>query len=239
MRAGNPVSGWWTSFLRGARDIAPVMASTVPFAIIYGALAAKQGLSLAESVGMSGLVYAGAAQFVALQLWAHPLPFWAVLLAVLAVNLRHVLYSAALGRKMTHWSSAERSIGFAFLTDPTFALAELKGGARLDAGYYFGLSLPLYGNWVVMSAVGAVFGNWIGDPAIYGLDFIVTAYFIPLVASFRTRNRAWLVIATSAAASLGVYVIAGTPWHIGAGALAGMIVAASMPVADRTRPAAP
>lgn len=217
---------WRRDFLSGARDILPIVISTVPFAIVYGALAAKEGLTLAESVGMSGLVYAGAAQFVALQLWAHPLPFWTVLLSVFAVNLRHVLYSAALGRKTPHWTPLERYVGFAFLTDPTFALAELKGGAQLNPGYYFGLSLPLYANWIFASAIGAMFGDLIGDPQRLGLDFIVTAYFIHLLAGFRKRPQALPVILVSAASSLGVYLAVGTPWHIGAGAVGGMALAA-------------
>lgn len=215
-------------FVQGARDIAPIMISTVPFGIVYGALAAQSGLSLTENVLMSGLTYAGASQFVALEFWAHPLPFWTILFAVLAVNLRHILYSAALGRRMTHWPAAARYAGFAFLTDPTFALAELKGGSRLNAAYYFGLSLPLYVNWVASTALGALFGNLIGDPARFGLDFVVTAYFIYLVAGFRKRPNAIAVILASAAGALLVYLTAGSPWHIGAGAITGMGVAAAL-----------
>jgi predicted branched-subunit amino acid permease len=79
---------------------------------------------------------------------------------------------------------------------------------------------------VVTAALGAVFGNLIGNPAAYGLDFVVTAYFIHLVASFRERNNAVIVILASVAASLAVYLTAGAPWHIGGGAVAGMAVAA-------------
>ena len=218
--------GFRSSFAEGVRDIAPVLVSTVPFGIVYGALAAQAGLSLTENVLMSGLTYAGASQFVALELWADPLPFWTILAAVFAVNLRHVLYSAALGRKMTAWSPLTRAAGFAFLTDPTFALAELRGGPRLSAAYYFGLSLPLYVNWVLFTAIGALFGNMIGEPQRFGLDFVVTAYFLYLVASFRKRPNAVPVIAISAAASMAVYLTAGSPWHIGAGAAAGMALAA-------------
>lgn len=125
--------------MHGLRDIAPVMLATVPFGLVFGALATKEGLSVGESLLMSGLVYAGSSQFVALEFWAHPLPFWTILFSVLAVNLRHVLYSAALGRKMGHWSPAARLSGFALLVDPTFAIADLKGGPRLSAAYYFGL----------------------------------------------------------------------------------------------------
>lgn len=221
-----PQSRSRASFMDGARDIAPIMVSTVPFGIVYGALAAQEGLSFIENVAMSALTYAGAAQFVALEFWADPLPFFTILAAVFAVNLRHVLYSAALGRKMAPWPAPTRYAGFAFLTDPTFALAELNGGPRLSAAYYFGLSIPLYLNWLASTALGAAFGNLIGEPQRFGLDFIVTAYFLYLVVSFRKRPRAVHVILASALLSLAVYRFAGSPWNIGAGALGGMALAA-------------
>jgi len=224
-----------SSFAEGVRDIAPLMLSTVPFGIVYGALAAQKGLSLTENVLMSALTYAGAAQFVAVEFWADPLPFWTIFLAVLAVNLRHMLYSAALGRRTAHWPPLTRYAGFAFLTDPTFALAELHGGARLSVAYYFGLSVPLYLNWLASTALGALFGNLIGDPQTFGLDFVVTAYFLYLVVGFRRRPNAVSVILASAAVSLAIYLTAGSPWHIGAGAAAGMIVAAAL--AGRRAPA--
>ena len=213
-------------FLRGARDILPIIAATIPFGLVYGALAVKEGLTFTENVLMSAAVYGGASQFVALEFWAAPLPFWTILLSALAVNLRHVLYSAALGRRMMHWSPLARYAGFAVLTDPTFALAELKGGARLSAPYYFGLGLPLYVNWVATTALGAVLGNLIGDPQAIGLDFVVTAYFIFLVMGFRERPNALPVIGASAAFAILAYVTVGPPWHFVAGAIAGMSVAA-------------
>jgi 4-azaleucine resistance transporter AzlC len=224
--AGRCVNGPRSSFAEGARDILPIMVSTVPFGMVYGTLAAQQGLTLTENVLMSALTFAGASQFVAIELWAHPLPFWTILAAVFAVNLRHVLYSAALGRRMAHWPAAKRHLGFAVLTDPTFALAEMNGGTRLSPAYYFGLSLPLYVNWVVSTALGAIFGSLIDDPTALGFDFVVTAYFLYLVVSFRKRPNAAAVILASAALSVAVYLTAGSPWHIGAGAVAGMAVAA-------------
>ena len=90
-------------FMRGARDIAPIVVATIPFGLIFGAIAAQQGLSAADSVLLSAFTFAGASQFAALEFWAHPLPFLTIFLSVMAVNLRLLLYSAALGRKIDHW----------------------------------------------------------------------------------------------------------------------------------------
>ncbi len=47
----------------------PVMPGMIMFGAAFGALAAQKGLSLLEATLMSGLVYAGASQFVALEMW--------------------------------------------------------------------------------------------------------------------------------------------------------------------------
>jgi 4-azaleucine resistance transporter AzlC len=213
-------------FLRGFRDILPIIVATIPFGMVFGALATKKELSLFESGLMSAAVYGGASQFVALEFWAHPLPFWTILLSALAVNLRHILYSAALGRRMAHWSTLERYSGFVFLTDPIFALAESRGGERLSVAYYFGLAIPLYVNWVLTTVAGAIAGTLIGRPQAIGLDFVVTAYFMFLVVGYRTRPNALPIIGASAAAALAAYLLFGSPWHFAGGAVCGMGTAA-------------
>jgi predicted branched-subunit amino acid permease len=174
---------------------------------------------------LSALTFAGASQFAALEFWGYPLPFWTILFSVAAVNLRLLLYSAAIGGRMAHWPPLARYAGLGILTDPNFALAELQPG-RLSAAYYFGLSLPIYVNWIVTTAVGFVFGSLIARPETIGLDFVVAAYFIHLVMGFRARPNAGAVIAASALASLLAYLTAGPPWHIAGGALVGMAAAA-------------
>ncbi|HEX2255478.1 MAG TPA: AzlC family ABC transporter permease [Afifellaceae bacterium] len=215
-------------FLRGARDIVPIVAAASPFGIVFGALAVQKGLSFAEAMAMSAIIYAGASQFAALELWAPPLPVWAILFSVLAVNFRHVLYSAALGRRMRHWPAAGRLAGFGLMVDPIYALAELNGGARLSGAYYAGIALPLYFAWVAATAVGAAFGNLITDPVALGLDFVLTAYFLILVLGFRARPNAGWIIVTAAVGSIAAYLTIGPPWHIGAGAFAGIGIAAAL-----------
>ena len=140
----------------------------------------------------------------------------------------HRTYSASMARKIGHWTPGQRYAGFALLVDPTFALAELRGGERLSAGYYFGIAVPLYINWVAMTAVGALFGSLIRNPEAIGLDFVVPAYFIFLIVGFRKRPNAVPVILASAAGSVAAFLSAGPPWHYAGGALAGIAVAAAI-----------
>ncbi len=216
----------WAGFRRGLRDIAPVMIAVVPFGFTYAVLAAEKGLAFDQIMLMSALMFAGASQFVALELWSFPPPFWPILVAVLAVNFRHVLYSASMGRKMRHWPAAGRLSGFFLMVDPNFALVELKAGQRLSAGYYLGLSLPMYLGWLAITAIGAGFGEVIGDTRVIALDFVFAAYFAFIVVGFRSRPNAVPVLIASAASGFGAHTLFGPPWHIALGAAAGITTAA-------------
>ena len=70
--------------------------ATFPFGIGFGVAAAQKGLSAFEVGLMSFTVFAGTSQMVALDLWAHPLPLFALAASVFVANLRYFVMGAAL-----------------------------------------------------------------------------------------------------------------------------------------------
>ena len=80
----------------GARRSLPLALGVFVYGTVFGVLAQQAGLSLLEALLMSGFVFAGASQFVAVGLWATPLPVAAIIFTTLIINLRHLLMSAAL-----------------------------------------------------------------------------------------------------------------------------------------------
>ena len=80
----------------GFSDIWPAMVAAMPFGLLFGALAAGKGLSPLEVFTMSALVFAGGAQFAAVEMWASPTPVLALIFSTLLINSRHVLMSASL-----------------------------------------------------------------------------------------------------------------------------------------------
>ncbi|UTW08593.1 AzlC family ABC transporter permease [Pseudomonas benzenivorans] len=180
------------AFLFGTRDSIPMIVGILPFGLIYGALASGAGLSLWQALGMSLLVYAGSAQFIAISLLTLGTGAAVILLTTLIVNLRHVLYSAALqpyvGPLPQRWR-----LPLAFgLTDETFAVVQRRYLARGTEGhgrwYHAGVALALYLSWVSSSLVGAVFGQSVPNLAGWGLDFAMLATFIGIVVP-ALRNR--------------------------------------------------
>jgi hypothetical protein len=131
-----------SEFRAGLAAIAPVIAATIPIGLLFGALAAERGLGPGEVALMSLLVFAGAAQFVVLDLWAAPLPVAAVVLATLVVNLRHVMMGLSLGRRLGGFTRPQRLGALYLMADEVWALAEARGRiARLTPAYYAGLGL--------------------------------------------------------------------------------------------------
>jgi len=99
-------------FLDGLKGGIPVGLAAAPFGALFGALARDQGMSLGELTLMSGTVYAGASQMVGLDLFGHNVQAWLIVLSILAVNFRHVLYSAAIARYIRHFSAVEEFFTF-------------------------------------------------------------------------------------------------------------------------------
>jgi 4-azaleucine resistance transporter AzlC len=210
----------------GLRDIWPVMVAAFPIGLLFGALCTGKGLSIAEAALMSLLVFAGGAQFAAVELWTTPVPIAALVFSTALINARHVLMGASLAPKLSRFTLWQKLVGFHFMTDESWALAERRAMTRkVTPAYWFALALMLPIAWIGGTLLGAWLGSFMGDPQRIGADFAFTALFIGLVAGFWKGRDTALTIAASAGTAALTYVTAGPPWHVAAGALAGIAVA--------------
>ncbi|BCH63103.1 branched-chain amino acid ABC transporter permease [Agrobacterium vitis] len=220
-----------SDFTDGARQSAPITLSTLPFAALFGAVAAAHGQSVAEATLMSATVFAGASQLVGIDLFGNNVPAWLIVLSVFAVNFRHILYSAAIGPYFQRLSGLQKAVAFFFMTDPQFAetVKHAESGKSVSFGWYMGFALAIYVPWVGFSAIGAVFSSLIGDPKAVGLDVLLPVYFMGSVLGFRKRSNFLIVVAVSAVAAVFAMHAVGSPWHVSLGALAGIVTAALLP----------
>jgi predicted branched-subunit amino acid permease len=224
---GSAASEFW----QGVRLSLPVVVASGPFAMLFGALAVDNGFSVFEAFFMSAAVFGGASQMVGIELFGHHVAPWLIVLSIFAVNFRHVLYSAGIGRRIAHWPLVQQVLGYFILTDPQFAIAEARAeaGKRVGFVWYLGLGLPVYVFWVVETLIGALLGKLIPDTSALGIDFLLPIYFLGLVMGFRKRPL-WLpIVLVSAAASILAYKTVGSPWHVTIGALAGVLLAVILP----------
>lgn len=210
----------------GAVHALPILAGAVPFGLLLGSLAAKAGLTPLDMGLMSGIVFAGSSQFVAVELWGHGAPGLAVVASVLLVNLRHLLMGATLAPRFHGVPPLRAGLALFFMTDEVWALA-LRRGQALTFGYWFGVGLTLYVGWLSATVAGTLAGALVADPAAWGLDFTFIAVFLCLLAGLWTGVGSLPPWLASAGAALAVNALTpGGPWHILAGAVAGGAVAA-------------
>ncbi len=194
-------------FSRGVRDTLPLLLGAFPFGLIYGAVAATSGLSLAAAMAMSAFVFAGSSQFIAVGLVAAQTPVAVIVLTTLIVNLRHMLYSATLLPYLKNLSQKWR-IPLAFwLTDETFAVTVHRFQQEDDSAekhwYQLGSSLAMYLNWQFWCWSGLMLGKKIPDASEWGLDVAMPITFIGMIIPFvKTIPMAVCVLTAGAAALL-------------------------------------
>ena len=215
-------------FLAGAIDIWPLGLSALAYGVAFGALASQAGLSRSAAVAMSAVVFGGSAQMVALQVWADPVPFFAVWMATMAMQARYILESASLAPALGALGRARVYPALFFLTDgnSTLTMREQSRG-RGDGAYLLayltGGGLVLYVAWIAATWAGHSLGALIAEPKLWGLDFMLAAFCVTMaVAIWRGRHDLWPIGVAGAVAIAGE--LAGLkPWHVLLGALAGSI----------------
>jgi 4-azaleucine resistance transporter AzlC len=183
----------------GFKAAIPIMSGYFPIAAAYGLLASSQGLSFAETVSMSIIVFAGAAQFIAVQMISEGAIFNSIVSAVFLMNLRHFLMSASVKSKMGHVSRIKFPLIAFFVTDETFAVSSAKQN-RIEPDYMLALQISSYLSWIAGSAIGHAAGNLIPEILISCMGIALYAMFIALLVPAVKKSLKSGFIALSAAA---------------------------------------
>ncbi len=209
--------GW-----QGVKRALPVVLGYVPIGFAYGVLAGKSGLSGANTLLMSIIVFAGSAQFIAVGLFAAGTGPAAVILTTFVVNLRHLLMAASLAPYLSGWKKRYLALFSFELTDETFALHS-SSASRLNECQMEALSLNVTAqlSWVVGTGLGLIASGLIGDIKPLGLDYALAAMFIGLlVGQCQSPVRIVTAILSGAIATL-LYLSGWHQFHIIVATVAG------------------
>ena len=217
-------------FYAGALACIPVVISVGAYGLVWGVLARGTGMSALDVLLMSGLVFTGSAQFVALDLWtATPasLPIGPLIIAALIINLRYLLLTATLrplyAGRTVGWGAARMF----FVSDENWAITMLeikRGGGSL--AFLLGGGVLTYACWLATTLAGHLIGSVIDDPTRYGLDFAFTATFLALLLGLwkgKADLLPWIVAALSAI--VAARFIEGS-WYILVGGILGSLAGA-------------
>lgn len=200
-----PYQSNWQAWLAGALAVMPLSIAVIPWGILAGSLALDAGLNPFESQAMSAIVFAGAAQLVAVGMIKAGVGLTSILITTILITSRHLLYSMAMREQISPLPLKWRlSLGF-LLTDELFAIvAKNKDHANKPLNPWFALGggLSFYLTWNIASAAGILVGNNIPNLDSWGLDFAIAATFIAIVTPQINRPSILICVLVSLVCSV-------------------------------------
>ncbi len=198
----------------GLRAFMPISVGVIPWAIVTGIAMRSIGMDEFESMGMSLLVYAATAQLGTLPLIASGAPLWLIFVTGMVLNLRFVIFSAAVAPALHTQSLTRRIVGGFLLTDTAFAVLGEKLATAHDPvwrwGYYI---VPSIYGWVLWQSgvlIGVFGAGFI--PRDWSLEFMGTIALMIMVVPM-VRSRPMLVAAL--VGGLGAVLLRGLPLRLG------------------------
>jgi predicted branched-subunit amino acid permease len=197
------------AFRAGVADMAPAYPAVFAWGLVTGVAMAQSGLGLTKAYVLSAVAYAGSAQLAALPLLVSHAPLWVTVATALMVNLRFVIYSAAL-RPALGALPLGRRLGLAYLIGDMCFVFYMRAAERRDPAtrpaYFLGLAAANFVPWHLGSFAGLLAAGRI--PAEWGLEFAgmlaLLALLVPMLAS--RPARAGLVLATLAGITVALAV---------------------------------
>ncbi|SFX06821.1 AzlC family ABC transporter permease [Marinospirillum alkaliphilum] len=228
--------GTWLGFKR----LLPLSMFVVAFGLAFGLAAAQAGLSKFETLLMSGLVFAGASQFAALELWQQDIPLLTIMITTFAINARHLLMGASLYPWLCQLPPGKRYGILTVISDANWAMAvqDYQRGER-NLGILFGGGLALWVTWMLGTWLGLILTQGIPDPQALGLDMVLGCFLLTMAVGGKKNARLFTIWAVAAMVTLLALWLLPPNSHVVAGALAGGLVGALWlePVADHGKTA--
>lgn len=170
------------NYLYGMKRAIPVLIGFLPVAITYAIMATGIGLAPWETVGMSAAVFAGASQIMATGMLAGGAGYLSIWISTLVLNLRHVIMSTCVFRRMRCKSKLLRALSGFGVTDETFALFTTEQDEeRCDLWFMLGLITVAYLSWVLGAAVGIVASNLLPPSISQSFGIALYALFVALL----------------------------------------------------------
>lgn len=187
------------AFFEGMRAVLPALVATGTWGLVTGVAMVKTGLTEAQALGMTLLVFAGSAQLAALPLIAASAPIWVVLLTAIVVNLRFTIFSAGLYPYFTRYSLKKRLLLGYCTSDLGFAICLQRWTAEKARGeeasdpllptrrvwFFLGIAAANWLAWQAMSIAGIFLAGQV--PGSWGLEYAailaLIAFTVPMVNS--------------------------------------------------------
>jgi len=174
----------------------PIFVGYAPAAAAFGILSKGCGISLFECFLFSAVVFAGASQFIALNLLMTGMGPVAIIFTTLLVNFRHFLMSSYLATRVEHIARKYYFLIAFGVTDEVFSVLSMKKGI-LSKSYIFVLQLSAYSAWVSGTIAGYVLGGFLPEKLIQSMGVALYALLLAILLPEMKRSSKVILLAVA------------------------------------------
>ena len=200
----------------------PISLFVVAFGAAFGLAAVQQGLEPLQALLMSAVVFAGASQFAAVDMWGPQVSLVPMMAVVFAINSRHLLMGASLYPMLRDMSPGRRYALLLLLTDANWAVsAQQYQSGRRNLEVILGGGLALWLAWVLGTSLGVYFGGLLKDPHSLGLDMVLGCFLLAMALGGNKTPRTLVAWVVAGVASMMAWYWLPPNTHVVVGALAG------------------
>ena len=159
----------------------PIMFGFVPLGIAFGLLFQDLGYPWYFASLMGIIVYAGAAQFMAIGFLSAGLGAVEIAMSTFFLNSRHMFYGLSFLESFGNWNIRKLYLIFG-MTDETYALLTTiqVPDSFVKERYYFYITLFAQFYWVLGCTIGALLADILAFNTD-GMEFAATALFVVLL----------------------------------------------------------
>jgi len=185
------------------RQCLSVGVATGAYAISFGALSVAAGLNLWQTIALSALLFSGGSQFAVVGIVATGGSGAAAVATSTLLGIRNGLYGLQMSRLLG--VSGLRRLAAAQLTiDESTAVGVAQPERSAQRLGFWGTGLAVFVLWNLMTILGALVGDALGDPRRFGLDAAAPAAFCGLLWPRLRSGDTRAVAAVSAVIALVV-----------------------------------
>lgn len=216
-------------FLQGLMVTRSLAVGAFVFGVLFGSAALPAGLSGGYALLMSTLVFAGSAQFAALELWETPLPLLAIAISTAVIGSRHILMGLTLEPILRPARPLMRYIALAVLTDANWVLTVTTKETAHRLAFFLASGLAMALVWIVGTLIGIALPGVLDATTVRALAFGGVVFLTLLLLMFVKRHTGPKSPVLVAAVVAIVFAKLATPDYavlagVGAGAFASLLL---------------
>jgi len=178
----------------------PIVIGYIPIAMAFGLLAKATGISLLDSFLFSAVVFAGASQFMALNLLQAGVACSEIVLATLLMNFRHFLMSASLTPRLEKKKSKWLPLVAFGITDESFSVASTRG-EKLTVPFLLALQFSAYFSWLGGTVLGYLLGAILPTAIKSSMGIALYAMFVAILLPEAKKSAKVSILAFTAGAA--------------------------------------